>query len=226
MYQLSIIVPAYNEAKTIRQILDKVNSSPIDKVIIVINNGSIDDTNRILRDIKFDNLKVIHFINNRGKGGAVLAGLSNATGEFAITQDADLEYDPNDYLKLLNAIKEKNVDLVLGARFLEGYHGLFIHKLGNRFLTRLLNFLFHCRLNDYATCYKLARLDTWHKLNLKATGFDIDVEIICNALKRKMQILEVPINYHPRTYKEGKKIRFTDALWATFYMFKYRFFRE
>jgi len=220
---LSVVVPAYNEAKTIRQILEKIHSLDLDKEIIVVDNGSNDDTAKILRDINYNNLKVIHLASNRGKGGAVLTGISNATGEFVITQDADLEYDPNDYLKLLAAIKESRVELILGVRFSKGYHGLFMHRLGNRFLTGLLNFLFNSKLNDYATCYKLARKQTWDALSLKGMGFNIDVEIVCNAIKKKYRILEIPISYYPRNYKEGKKIRWWDGLWTIFYMFKYRF---
>ena len=124
---------------------------------------------------------------------------------------------------MLNAITQNNADMVLGARFLGGHHGLFIHKLGNKILTAILNILFGAKLNDYATCYKLANRQTWNSLNLNATGFDIDVEIICNALKRKKRIIEIPVSYYPRTYKAGKKIRWFDGLWAIFYMFKYRF---
>ncbi len=223
MALLSVIIPAYNEAKTLRQIIEKIESVNIDKEIIVVDNGSTDGTDKILRELRFDNLKVIHHTSNRGKGGAFLTGLSQANGEFSIIQDADLEYDPNDYQKLMDIIKEDKADLVLGVRFLGGHHGLFMHRLGNRFLTGLLNFLFRSNLNDYATCYKLAGRSTWDKLNLKATGFDMDVEIISNSLKKKMRILEVPVSYIPRTYKEGKKIRWADGLWAIFYMFKYRF---
>jgi len=119
-------------------------------------------------------------------------------------------------------IKGNNADMVLGARFSKGYHGLFIHRLGNKLLTGVLNLLFGSRLNDYATCYKLARKATFAALNLKATGFDIDVEIVCNSLKKGLKIIEVPVSYHPRSYKEGKKIRLIDAFWATFYILKYR----
>lgn len=220
---LSVIIPAYNEAKTIKQILEKIESVNIDKEVIVVDNGSTDGTDKILREVKYYNLKVIHHTINRGKGGAFLTGLSQASGEFCIIQDADLEYDPNDYQKLMGIIKEDKADLVLGARFLGGHHGLFMHRLGNRFLTGLLNLLFKSNLNDYATCYKLAGRGTWDTLNLKATGFDMDVEIISNALKKKMRILEAPVSYHPRSYKEGKKIRWVDGLWTFFYMFKYRF---
>ena len=222
MPQLSVIIPAYNEAKTLKQILEKIESVNIDKDIIVVDNGSTDESSKILREVKYYNLKLIHHTSNRGKGGAILTGLSQASGEFVIIQDADLEYDPNDYQKLMDIIKEDRADLVLGARFIGGYHGLFMHRLGNRFLTWLLNLLFKTNLNDYATCYKLARRSTYDKLNLKATGFDIDVEIIANALKKKMRIFESPVTYIPRTYKEGKKIRWLDGLWAIFYMFKYR----
>lgn len=220
---LSVIIPAYNEAKTIKQILEKVESVNIDKEIIVVNNGSTDESDRVLREIKYYNLKVIHYTTNRGKGGAVLTGLSQATGEYVIIQDADLEYDPNDYTKLIDIIKGGSVDFVLGARFLKGYHGLIVHRMGNRFLTGLLNFLFQAKLNDFATCYKLAKRSTWAGLDLRAAGFNIDVEIICNVLKRKLRVIEAPVSYMPRTYKEGKKIRWLDGLWAIFYMYKYRF---
>jgi glycosyltransferase involved in cell wall biosynthesis len=219
---LSVIIPVYNEKKTIKEILEKIQSVPLDKEIIVVDDGSSDGTDKILRDMRYNNLKVVHHLTNRGKGAAFLTGLSNATGEFVIVQDADLEYEPNDYLKMLEAINNNNADIILGARFLKGHVGLFMHRLGNRFLTGLLNFLFNARLNDYSTCYKLARRTTWDSLNLRAAGFDIEVEIICNALKNKNHILEVPISYYPRTYKAGKKIRWNDGVWAIFYMFKYR----
>lgn len=223
MPQLSVIVPVYNEANTVRQILEKINSVSIDKEFIVVDDGSWDGTAGILRDINYSNLKIIHHSSNRGKGAAFLTGLAVASGEFVIIQDADLEYEPNDYSRLIAAMKEEKADLVLGARFQEGHRGLFIHRLGNRFLTGLLNLLFKSSLNDYATCYKLARKGTWDTLNLMATGFDIEVEMVCNALKKKLRILEIPISYYPRTYKEGKKIRWKDGLWAIFYLFKYRF---
>lgn len=225
MPQLSVIIPVYNEAKTIRQILEKINSLDIDKEIIVINDGSSDGTDKILRDIQYHNLKVIHHANNRGKGAAFLTGLSYARGDFVIIQDADLEYDPDDYLKLLNIAQEGKAEIVLGARFSEGHQGLFMHRLGNRFLSKLMNILFNNRINDYATCYKLAKRQILNDLNLRAIGFDIDVEIICSAFKKKKRIAEIPISYYPRTYKEGKKIRWKDGLWAIFYMFKYRFIK-
>lgn len=220
---LSVIVPVYNEAKTVRQILEKINAVKIDKEIIVVDDGSCDGTEKILRDIKYNNLKIIHHSSNRGKGAAFLTGLSHAQGEFIIIQDADLEYEPNDYLKLMEVIKENNADIVLGARFKKGYHGLFIHRLGNRLLTGLLNLLFDLKLNDCFTCYKLFRRDTINLLNLKEQSFTIETEIVAKAAKKGLRIIEVPISYYPRPYSEGKKIRCKDGIRAIRSIIKYRF---
>lgn len=219
----SVIVPVYNEVKTIREILEKINSVPIDKEIIVVNDGSNDGTEKILKDIKYNNLKIIHHSSNRGKGAAFLTGLSHAQGEFVIIQDADLEYNPNDYLRLMQALKAENADIVLGARFKEGYHGLFIHRLGNRFLTVLLNLLFSVRLNDCFTCYKLFRRDTINALNLHEQSFTIETEIVAKAAKAGLRIIEVPVSYRPRSYSQGKKIRCKDGIQAIRTIFKYRF---
>jgi glycosyltransferase involved in cell wall biosynthesis len=221
---LSVIVPVYNEAKTIRQILEKINSVDIDKEIIVVDDGSCDGTGKILKDVKYNNLKIIHHSSNRGKGAAFLTGLSHTQGEFIIIQDADLEYEPNDYLKLIKALKASNADIVLGARFKKGYHGLFIHRIGNRLLTVLLNLLFNVKLNDCFTCYKLFRRDTINMLNLHEQSFTIETEIVAKAVKRGFRIIEVPISYHPRAYSEGKKIRCKDGIRAIITVIKYRFF--
>lgn len=224
---LSVVVPVYNEIKTIRDILSKINSVNIDKEIIIVDNYSTDGTRDILQDILKNvwasNIRVIYHSYNKGKGSAVREGMQQARGEFVIIQDADLEYDPNDYQKLMNVIIENKADIVLGARFTGGHIGLTAHRLGNRFLTGLLNFLFAAKLNDYATCYKMARKDAFIGMGLKASSFDIEVEIICKALKRRMRIVEVPISYYPRSYSEGKKIRWVDGLQAIFSIIKYRF---
>ena len=220
---LSVIVPVYNEAGTIRQILEKINAVKIDKEIIVVDDGSSDGTEKILRDIKYNNLKIIHHSSNRGKGAAFLTGLFHAQGDFVIIQDADLEYEPNDYLKLMEVIKENNADIVLGARFKKGYRGLFIHRFGNRFLTGLLNLLFNVKLNDCFTCYKLFRRDTINLLNLEEQSFTIETEIVAKAAKKGLSIIEVPISYYPRPYSEGKKIRCKDGIRAIRSIIKYRF---
>lgn len=220
---LSVIAPVYNEARTIKQILEKISAVDIDKEIIVIDDGSYDSTEQILENIKYNNLKIIHHSSNRGKGAAFLTGLSHAKGEFIIIQDADLEYDPNDYSKLMEVMKQDNADIVLGARFKKGYHGLFIHRFGNRLLTGLLNLLFNLRLNDCFTCYKLFRKDTIKALNLKEQSFTIETEIVAKAAKKGLRIVEIPISYHPRAYSEGKKIRCKDGIRAIRSIIKYRF---
>ncbi|MDD4939852.1 MAG: glycosyltransferase family 2 protein, partial [Candidatus Omnitrophica bacterium] len=202
--------------------LENIDSVPVEKEIIVVNDGSTDGTDKILSGIKYNNLKVIHHISNRGKGAAFLTGLSQAGGEFVIIQDADLEYDPNDYLKLMQAIKENNADIVLGARFTKGYRGLFIHSLGNRILTVLMNLLFDLKLNDCFTCYKLFRRETIRKLGLKEQSFTIETEIVAKAAKGGLKIIEVPVSYHPRSYAQGKKIRCGDGFQAIKTIFKYR----
>ena len=223
---LSVIVPVYNEAKTIRQILEKIESVNIDKEIIVVDDGSLDGTARILGDIKYYNLKIIYHSTNRGKGAAVLTGLANTVGEFVIIQDADLEYEPQEYIKLMEEIRKDDVDVVLGVRFTKGYHGLLIPRLGNRFVTTMLNILFGSQLNDFLTCYKLLRRNTLVSLNLKSQSFNIETEIITKVLKRKLRIKQVPITYHPRSYAEGKKIRVLDGMHAIACIIKYRLIGE
>ena len=219
---LSVIVPVYNEAKTIRQILEKIEAVNIDKEIIVVDNASEDETGKILRGISYPNLKVIHLVSNHGKGGAVRTGLANATGTFIILQDADLEYDPFDYGRLLAPAQEGKADLVLGARTMQKRDGLFMHRSGNKVLNALINALFKSSLNDCATCYKLASKKIFEELRLEAKGFSLEAEIVCSALKKKMRIVEIPISYYPRTYAEGKKNRWLDGLWAIFSIIKYR----
>jgi len=221
---LSIIVPVYNEARTIKQILEKINSVNIDKEIIVVDDGSTDGTHRQLRETSCNNLKVIHHTTNRGKGAAFITGLANATGEYAIVQDADLEYDPNDYLKLINAIEKERADFVLGARFTKGYRGLFMHKLGNRAVTAVVNLFFSARLNDSYSGYKLLPRALLNSLDLRSKDFNIDMEIVAKCLKKKLRIVEVPISYFPRPYSEGKKIRWIDGLKAILAILRFRFF--
>ena len=223
---LSVIIPAYNEDKSIEAIINQVNNLPIEKEIIVVNDCSKDRTTSILRSLSCNNLKVIHHVSKRGKGAAVRTGLENATGEFVIIQDADLEYDPNDYLKLLEAIKNQGVDIVLGARFTEGYHGILLPKAGNRFLTGLMNKLFGVRLNDCFTCYKLMRRDGILGLGLESNSFDIEIEILAKAVKKGMRILEMPVSYKARSYKEGKKIKIRDGLWAIMRIIYFRFSKQ
>jgi len=225
MPKLSVVIPVYNEASTIRQILEKVNSVPIDKEIIVVDNASYDGTTQILKEVHLDNLRIIRHDINRGKGDAVISGLAAAGGDFVVIQDADLEYDPSDFLKLIQKQKETNADLVLGARFTQRYHGSFIPQIGNRFLTALLNFLFHQNINDSLSCYKLFHPQTIRKLGLQSYGFEIEVEIIAKAIINRLKIAEVPISYSPRSYSGGKKIRWRDGLRLIASIIKYKLYQ-
>jgi glycosyltransferase involved in cell wall biosynthesis len=222
MPQLSVIIPVYNEAGTIRQILEKINSVPLDKEIIVVDDGSSDGTSRILHELRYPNLKLIYHTSNRGKGAAFLTGLDNATGDYVLIQDADLEYDPQDYPWLLDAAAATGAEMILGARFTREYKGLFLHRLGNRLLTNFFNFLFGAHLNDCYACYKLLRREVAISLGLRAQTFNIDIEIVGKILRNGYRIKEVPISYNPRNFSQGKKIRWNDGLHALFYMLKYR----
>lgn len=223
---LSVIMPVYNEAKTINDIVQRVNAVAVDKEIIVIDDGSTDGTDRILRDIRLDNLKVIFHGSNRGKGSALLTGIANATGDYVIIQDADLEYNPQDYPKLMAEAQSGSYDLILGVRFAQGYHGLLIPRLGNQFLTGLINLLFGTKINDFFTCYKLARRDVLNGLKLGSKGFEIDTEIVIKSLKKGLRIKEMPISYQPRNYSQGKKIRIFDGLYFIFLILMYKFFTK
>ncbi|HTZ11124.1 MAG TPA: glycosyltransferase family 2 protein [Candidatus Margulisiibacteriota bacterium] len=220
---LSVIVPVYNEVRTIGEILNKVNALNLDKEIIVVEDGSTDGTDKVLRGISYPNLKIIYHGSNRGKGAAFLTGLANATGEFVIIQDADLEYEPQECVRLMEVMRKNAADIVLGVRFTEKYHGLLIPRMGNRFLTIFLNLLFNVRINDFLTCYKLFRRETISSLGIKSPGFDMDAEIVTKALKKKMRIEQVPISYQPRNYAQGKKIRWLDGIHAMLAIVRYRF---
>lgn len=226
MGELSIVIPVYNEEGTIEKIIDKVNSVPIGKEIIIVDNFSTDGTRNILSKIKGKDIKIILNPANLGKGASVRKGIAEATKEFVIIQDADLEYDPKDYPALMQPLIDNKADLVLGARFTGGHSGMAAHRMGNRFLTWLINLLFVSKLNDYATCYKIARKSSFIGLGLCASGFDIEVEIVCKALKRGLRIAEVPISYYPRSYAEGKKIRWFDGLDAIKSILKYKFLKN
>jgi len=227
MPTLSVVVPVYNEVKTIREILSKINSVGIDKELIVVDNYSSDGTQAVLQDILIKKelpvIKVIYHSYNKGKGASVREGIQEASGEFVVIQDADLEYNPEEYIKLMQPILEGRADIVLGARFSGGHTGLAIHRLGNRFLTGFVNFLFGTTLNDYATCYKMARKNTFTSLGLKSNSFDIEVEVVSKAIKHKLRIAEVAISYFPRSYAEGKKIRWFDGLHAIASILRHRF---
>lgn len=214
---LSVIIPVYNQEKTIEEIIGKVNNLPIEKEIIVVNDCSKDRTAEILRPLSFNNLKVIHHVSTRGKGAAVRTGLDNAAGEFVIVQDADLGYNPNDCLLLFEAVSSGKADIALGSRFAKGVKG-------SRLLTGLMNNLFGVKLNDCFSCYKLMRRESILGLGLKSGSSDIEIEILAKAIKKGMRLLEIPVSYNPGSYKDGKKVKPGDGIWAIMRIMYFKFF--
>lgn len=214
--KLSVIVPVYNEASTIREILDRAEATPFDKEIIVIDDGSTDGTGEILASIHQPNVQIITHPRNLGKGTAVRTGFKVATGDYVIVQDADLEYDPRDYTALLQPLIEGDADVVYGSRFTGGPRRVlyFWHAVGNQLLTLLSNMLTGLNLTDMETGYKVFRIEVVHRLWLNSKRFGIEPEITAKIARLGCRVYEVPISYRGRTYTEGKKIRWTDGLAA------------
>jgi glycosyltransferase involved in cell wall biosynthesis len=220
-------MPCYNEAESLPDILNKVRAVTIDKEIIVIDDCSSDDTPNVLANAQRNdpNLRVIRHERNRGKGAAVRTGIAAATGDVIIVQDADLEYDPNDFYVVLKPIFDGRVGVVYGSRFMGSHTGMYFwNALGNKFLTFLTNFLFNCWISDMETCYKAFRADIIKNIPLESNDFRIEPEITAKILLRKERIFEVPVSYIGRTYEEGKKMKPSQGFWAIWALFKYRFF--
>lgn len=233
--KLSILIPAYNEAKTIHLILDRVRDvelvNNIEKEIIIVNDCSTDDTELAIKNYIQQNpkLKINYFKQpkNQGKGAAIHKAIELATGDFLIVQDADLEYDPREYNQLLKPIVEGNADVVYGSRFMGGNpHRIlfFWHSLGNKFLTQLSNMFTNLNLTDMETCYKLMDAKIAKSLNLKEKRFGFEPELTAKLSRvPKIRIYEVGISYYGRTYEEGKKIGWKDGFRAIYCIIKYRF---
>jgi len=231
--KLSIIIPAYNEDKTIQLILDKIKHviliNDIQKEIIIINDGSTDNTEKWVSTYIEDNtnLDIKYFLHetNKGKGAAIHTGIKHATGEYLIIQDADLEYDPNEYNLLLKPVLDGYADVVYGSRFMGGKpHRIlfFWHSIGNKFLTFLSNMFTNLNLTDMETCYKLFRTDIIKKIQLKENRFGFEPEVTAKISKLKnIRIYEVGISYYGRTYQEGKKINWKDGFKAIYCIIKY-----
>lgn len=224
--KLSVVIPCYNEEKTIEQLIELVEKvDGIEKEIIIMDDGSKDATPRILEEIgkKKPHLKIILNPKNHGKGATVREGYKHTKGSYVIVQDADLEYDPQDYKKLLAEV-DKGAQVVYGSRFSGNYKDMTsLHYFGNRFLTFLTNILYGTSLTDMETCYKLLPGDFVRSLKLKSERFDFEPEITSKILKSGMKISEVPISYKGRSWKEGKKITWRDGLHAVKTLLKFRF---
>jgi glycosyltransferase involved in cell wall biosynthesis len=222
--KISIIIPVYNEAATIRQILARVRSSPIDKEIVIVDDGSTDGTREILAEEADSGTRIIQHDRNRGKGVAIRTGLKHAVGDYVLIQDADLEYDPADYEALLRPIQRGKATVVYGSRFLGEHKAmLFWHSVGNRLLTLVTNVLYDTTLTDMETCYKLIPTELIREIPLRARRFDFEPEITAKILRRGHRIYEVPISYAGRELHEGKKISWRDGFPALYALIKYRF---
>jgi glycosyltransferase involved in cell wall biosynthesis len=226
MKKLSIIMPVFNEEKTINEILRHVVDEPVSgwqKQIIVVDDGSTDRTRKILKPWE-KKVQVVYKEKNEGKGSAVTMGLRRATGDLVLIQDADLEYSPQDYPALLAPFANPHVNVVYGSRFL-GPHlsTMFVYAQGNKFVTLMTNVLFNSNITDMETGYKVFRSDALKNITLNAKRFDMDPEITAKILKKGYQIYEVPISYFGRKFSEGKKLTWRDGVVALWTLIKYRF---
>jgi len=225
-YTLSVIMPVYNEAGTIEEIIRRVSDTGLVDEIVLVDDGSSDGTRDILA--RFQNkqgMQVILHAKNQGKGAAVRTGLNHAGSDLILIQDADLEYDPRDYPLLLQPIQEGLADVVYGSRFLGGPRRpiLFWNMVANKILTFTTNILYNNILTDMETGYKLFKREIINDMPLHAKGFDFEPEFTAKILKKRVRIYEVPIRFTPRFYEEGKKIKMKDAFIAMWTLLKYRF---
>ena len=229
-FTLSIIIPCFNEIRTIEEIIFRVKNSPIEnKEIIIIDNCSTDGTREFLKNINDDELIIIFNKQNIGKGGSLSKGIALATGQITLIQDADLEYDPAEYKKLIAPILSGNADVVYGSRFVgEAPHRVlyFWHRVGNGVLTLLSNILTDINLTDMETCYKVFKTDIIKSIRLREKGFGIEPEITAKIARLNCRIYEVGISYFGRTYKEGKKVKIKDGFIAIWCILKYNLFSK
>ena len=222
---LSIVIPCYNEQDSILDLVKKVLESPIEnKEIIVVDDCSTDNTRQILeRDVKPLVSKIVYHDVNKGKGAGLRTGFEHATGDAVIVQDADLEYDPNEYPIVVEPIFNNEAEVVYGSRFLnQERKGYKANILANWFLTTLSNIFTHEHLTDMETCYKCFKREVIQSIDLKEERFGFEPEVTSKVAKKSIKIKEVPISYYPRTSEEGKKIGFKDGLRAIYCIFKYR----
>jgi len=224
--KLSVVIPVYNEVATIREILERVRAVPVPKEIVVVDDGSSDGTRDVLRSLSSPDLVVMFHEKNRGKGAALRTGFARVTGDIVLVQDADLEYDPSEYPRLLKPILEGNAEVVYGSRFGGETHRVlfFWHYVGNRFLTSLSNMFTNLNLSDMETCYKVFRADLLKRLRLRSNRFGFEPEFTVKVARLGCRIYEVPVSYHGRGYEKGKKITWKDGISAIACIVWYRFF--
>ena len=226
--KLSIIIPVYNESKTLKEILKRVESvdlRPIEKEIIIVDDFSTDGSKEILKELEKEGRYIIlYHKKNIGKGGAIKTALNEVTGDMVVIQDADLEYDPEDYKKLIKPILEGKAKVVYGSRFTGERKNMFYHHwIGNKFLTFVTDILYNTTLSDMETCYKMWKTEIIKSIDIKSNKFNFEPEVTAKVLKKRIRIYEVPISYAGREYEEGKKISWKDGISALWCLIKYRF---
>jgi glycosyltransferase involved in cell wall biosynthesis len=219
--RVSVVIPVYNERDTVEHLVEVVKSVPVDKEVILVDDFSTDGTRDRLPGLK--DVKVFYHEVNKGKGAAIRTGIQAATGDIILIQDADLEYDPFEYPRLLKPFEDPAVQAVYGSRFKGGGKFLFLSKVANIVLTFLTRLLFGGNVSDMETCYKVIRRDLMLDLKLVSNRFEIEPEITCKLLKRRAKLVEVPISYNARQTHEGKKIGVKDGIQAVGQLFYWRF---
>ena len=224
--KISVVIPVYNEEATVRTIVERVRKALPDGEIIMVDDRSADKTWAILEELKGEGIKIFRHETNMGKGAALRTGFKEVSGDVVIIQDADLEYDPADYGKLLEPISDGRADVVYGSRFLGGPHRVlyFWHYMGNKGLTFLSNMLTNLNLTDMETCYKVFRSEILEKIEFKSNRFGFEPEFTAKVAKLGLRIYETPISYSGRDYAAGKKITWKDGIAAVCHILYYRFF--
>jgi glycosyltransferase involved in cell wall biosynthesis len=224
--KLSVVIPVYNERETLPEILKRIRAVPLATEIILVDDCSRDGSREWLQEMEKrgdPQLKFFYHERNQGKGAALRTGFQHASGDFVIVQDADLEYDPQDYPKLLSPILEKRADVVYGSRFSGQNRDMSrLHRYGNQFLTRLTNLLYQTSITDMETCYKMFQTSIIQKIRIESDRFNFEPEITAKILRRGLRILEVPISYQGRSFLEGKKITWKDGVSAVWTLVKFR----
>ena len=226
--KLSVIVPVYDERNTVVEIVRRMRAVdlPVDLEIVIVDDGSTDGTRDVLRQLADSTVRVVLHEHNKGKGAAIRTGLEKVTGDLVLIQDADLEYDPEDWPKLLNPVLRGKAQVVYGSRFTgERRNMLFLHWVGNRFLSLVTNVLYNTTLSDMETCYKLFDRQVLEGITIESDKFYFEPEITAKVLRRGFRIYEVPISYAGRELSEGKKITWRDGIGALRALIKYRFTR-
>lgn len=225
LVKLSVVIPVFNEEKTIAELLQRVLAVPIEKELVIVNDGSTDNTATIVSSFIADNVVIVHHQKNQGKAAAIKTALNFVTGDLVIIQDGDLETEPNDYLHLIQPILEGKAEVVYGSRNLQPTNGkrMWTYDLGGRFISWWANFLYNQNISDEAACYKIFKTELIKSLPLKYNRFEFCPEVTARISKRGIKIYELPMHYYPRSFSDGKKMKWTDGAKAFWVLLKIKF---